>query len=64
MWQIFLNDALDIHPIMHHLPGFVLQAGKFNIVPTIIALGSGIALLGAVSNVPIMLMSEDNLCYK
>lgn len=28
----------------------VLQAGKFNIVPTIIAIGSGVALLGIVSN--------------
>uniref|UniRef100_A0A8D3BKY0 P2X purinoceptor n=1 Tax=Scophthalmus maximus TaxID=52904 RepID=A0A8D3BKY0_SCOMX len=26
------------------------QAGKFNIVPTLIAIGSGVALLGAVSN--------------
>uniref|UniRef100_A0A669BU86 P2X purinoceptor n=1 Tax=Oreochromis niloticus TaxID=8128 RepID=A0A669BU86_ORENI len=26
------------------------QAGKFNIVPTVIAIGSGVALLGAVSN--------------
>lgn len=32
------------------MPDFVLQAGKFNIVPTIIAIGSGVALLGAVSN--------------
>lgn len=28
----------------------VLQAGKFNIIPTMIAIGSGVALLGAVSN--------------
>lgn len=28
----------------------VVQAGKFNIIPTIIAIGSGVALLGAVSN--------------
>lgn len=32
------------------MPVIVLQAGKFNIVPTIIAIGSGVALLGAVSN--------------
>lgn len=64
MWQILLNEALDSDVDVHHLPGFVLQAGKFSIVPTIIALGSGIALLGAVSNLPIMLMSEDNFCCK
>uniref|UniRef100_A0A3Q3VUT6 P2X purinoceptor n=1 Tax=Mola mola TaxID=94237 RepID=A0A3Q3VUT6_MOLML len=38
------------------------QAGKFNIVPTVIAIGSGVALLGAVSNLPVMFMSKDNLC--
>lgn len=47
---------------------FVLQAGKFNIVPTIIAIGSGVALLGIVSNLPIMFMSLYNLlllkCFK
>uniref|UniRef100_A0A3Q3VY49 P2X purinoceptor n=1 Tax=Mola mola TaxID=94237 RepID=A0A3Q3VY49_MOLML len=37
------------------------QAGKFNIVPTVIAIGSGVALLGAVSNLPVMFMSKDNL---
>lgn len=29
----------------------LLQAGKFNIVPTIIAIGSGVALLGVVSHI-------------
>lgn len=43
------------------MPVFALQAGKFNIVPTIIAIGSGVALLGAVSNLPIMFLSVDNL---
>lgn len=43
------------------MPVFALQAGKFNIVPTIIAIGSGVALLGIVSNLPIMFMSVDNV---
>lgn len=28
----------------------VLQAGKFNIIPTVIAIGSGLAIMGMVSN--------------
>jgi hypothetical protein len=31
------------------IPVFVLQAGKFSIIPTIINVGSGLALMGAVS---------------
>lgn len=47
------------------MPVIVLQAGKFNIVPTIIAIGSGVALLGAVSNLLTYYVdvSVDNWCY-
>ena len=47
------------------MPDFVLQAGKFNIVPTIIAIGSGVALLGAVSNSfkYSVGVSVDNWCF-
>lgn len=36
------------------LPLSVLQAGKFNIIPTIINVGSGVALMGVVSTSPLL----------
>lgn len=41
---------LAVRPSLFTLLCFsVLQAGKFNIIPTIINIGSGVALMGAVS---------------
>lgn len=46
-------------PAIHLLPHpalslSVLQAGKFNIIPTIINVGSGVALMGVVSTSPLL----------
>lgn len=43
-----------IHLLAHPaLSLSVLQAGKFNIIPTIINVGSGVALMGVVSTSPL-----------
>lgn len=41
-------------PAVPHLVS-LLQAGKFNIIPTIINVGSGVALMGVVSTSPLPL---------
>lgn len=42
------------NPAASH-PVSLLQAGKFNIIPTIINVGSGVALMGVVSTSPLPL---------
>lgn len=39
-------------PCLTHLVVSASQAGKFSIIPTVINIGSGLALMGAVSTSP------------
>lgn len=44
-------------PCLTHLAVSVSQAGKFSIIPTVINIGSGLALMGAVSTSSALLAS-------